>query len=71
VHFPFSQGCPVIIQTKFEPDKFCAVIQRFRVTHALVVPPVLVVLARHPGQYSSPTILCCIACQRLWDCIFV
>ncbi|KAJ7350441.1 AMP binding protein [Mycena albidolilacea] len=47
VHFPFSQGCPVIIQTKFEPDKFCAVIQRFRVTHALVVPPVLVVLARH------------------------
>jgi len=49
VHFPFSQGCPVVIQTKFEPEKFCSVIQRFRVTHSLVVPPVLVVLARHPA----------------------
>ncbi|KAJ7244176.1 AMP binding protein [Mycena haematopus] len=49
LHFPFSQGCPVIIQTKFEPVKFCSVIQRFRVTHVLVVPPVLVVLARHPA----------------------
>ncbi|KAK7057531.1 4-coumarate--CoA ligase-like 7 [Favolaschia claudopus] len=58
VHAPFCQGCPVVIQTKFEPEKFCSVIQRFRVTHALVVPPVLVILARHPAvdQYDMSTV---------------
>ncbi|KAF7351179.1 4-coumarate--CoA ligase-like 7 [Mycena sanguinolenta] len=49
VHFPFSQGCPVIIQTRFDPVKFCAAIQKYRVTLSLIVPPVLVVLARHPA----------------------
>ncbi|KAJ6497728.1 AMP binding protein [Mycena sanguinolenta] len=49
VHFPFSQGCPVVIQTKFDPAKFCAAIQKYRVTISLIVPPVLVVLARHPA----------------------
>ncbi|KAJ7188623.1 AMP binding protein [Mycena filopes] len=49
VHFPFICGCPVVIQTRFEPETFCAVIQKYKVTQALVVPPVLVVLARHPA----------------------
>ncbi|KAJ7782751.1 AMP binding protein [Mycena metata] len=49
VHFPFICGCPVVVQTRFEPETFCAVIQRYKVTHALVVPPVLVILARHPA----------------------
>ncbi|KAF7362187.1 4-coumarate--CoA ligase-like 7 [Mycena venus] len=53
VHYPFTQGCPVVIQTKFEPVKFCSVIQRFRVTHSLVVPPVLVILARHEGPSTN------------------
>ncbi|KAF8178582.1 AMP binding protein [Mycena galopus ATCC 62051] len=58
-HFPFSQGCPVIIQTKFEPVQFCSVIERFRITHSLVVPPVLVVLARHPAvdQYDLSSLM--------------
>ncbi|KAJ7039081.1 AMP binding protein [Mycena alexandri] len=49
VHFPFICGCPVVVQTRFEPETFCAVIQKYRVTQALVVPPVLVILARHPA----------------------
>ncbi|KAJ7106027.1 AMP binding protein [Mycena crocata] len=49
VHFPFTWGCPVVVQSRFDPVQFCAVIQKYRVTTALVVPPVLVVLARHPA----------------------
>ncbi|KAG5653509.1 hypothetical protein H0H81_012581 [Sphagnurus paluster] len=49
VHFPWTRGVPVIIQPRFDPDKFCASIERYRVTIALIVPPVLVVLARHPA----------------------
>ncbi|KAJ6576829.1 AMP binding protein [Mycena sp. CBHHK59/15] len=54
LHFPFTCGCPVIIQTRFEPVQFCAIIEKFRISTALVVPPVLVVLARHPAvdQYD-------------------
>ncbi|KAJ7125064.1 AMP binding protein [Mycena epipterygia] len=49
LHFPFSCGCPVIIQRQFDPVKFCAMIQQYRVTISLIVPPVLVILARHPA----------------------
>ncbi|KAJ7502923.1 AMP binding protein [Mycena galericulata] len=37
LHFPFIRGCPVVIQSRFEPVAFCATIQRYRVTTALVV----------------------------------
>ncbi|KAJ6593544.1 AMP binding protein [Mycena capillaripes] len=54
VHFPFCQGCPVVISARFDPGDFCAAIEKYRITFALVVPPVLVVLARHPAvdQYD-------------------
>ncbi|KAJ7717822.1 AMP binding protein [Mycena maculata] len=54
LHFPFTCGCPVIIQTRFDPVQFCAVIEKYKVTISLVVPPVLVVLSRHPAveQYD-------------------
>lgn len=50
LHFPFSCGASVVIQTRFEPVQFCANIERYRISMALIVPPVLVVLARHPGK---------------------
>ncbi|KAJ7690754.1 AMP binding protein [Mycena rosella] len=54
VHFPFTSGCPVVIQPRFDPVQFCAVIEKYKATISLVVPPVLVVLARHPAvdQYD-------------------
>ncbi|KAJ7209704.1 AMP binding protein [Mycena pura] len=54
LHFPFSQGCPVVVQTRFDPVQFCASIEKYRITASLLVPPVLVVLARHPAvdQYD-------------------
>ncbi|KAJ7888260.1 AMP binding protein [Mycena leptocephala] len=38
--FSLTVGCPVIIQTRFEP---------YKIAFAFIVPPVLVVLARHPA----------------------
>ncbi|KAF8070774.1 AMP binding protein [Lyophyllum atratum] len=49
VHFPWTRGTPVIIQPRFDPEKFCASIEKYRITVALIVPPVLVVMARHPA----------------------
>ncbi|KAF8162516.1 hypothetical protein K438DRAFT_1858718 [Mycena galopus ATCC 62051] len=53
LHYPFFLGVPVVIQTGFEPVQFCANIERYKIAFAFVVPPVLVVLARHPGMSAS------------------
>lgn len=37
--------------SRFDPVQFCANIEKYKITIALIVPPVLVVLARHPGKY--------------------
>ncbi|KAJ7594131.1 AMP binding protein [Mycena floridula] len=42
-------GVPLVIQTRFEPDQFCANIERYKITSTFIVPPILVVLARHPA----------------------
>ncbi|KAF8891748.1 AMP binding protein [Infundibulicybe gibba] len=47
LHFPFFCGSPVIIQPRFDPVQFCANVEAYRIAVALIVPPVLVVLARH------------------------
>ncbi|KAJ7136077.1 AMP binding protein [Mycena epipterygia] len=52
LNMAFSRGCPVVIQTRFEPVEFCSNIERFKVVFAFIVPPVLVVLARHPAVDS-------------------
>ncbi|KAJ7837303.1 AMP binding protein [Mycena leptocephala] len=43
----FTLGWSVVIQPQFDPVQFCAAIERFKVSFAFIVPPVLVVLARH------------------------
>lgn len=54
LHLPFKFGSPVAIMPRFDPVQFCANIERFKITISLIVPPVLVVLARHPAvdQYD-------------------
>ncbi|KAJ7721954.1 AMP binding protein [Mycena maculata] len=49
VNLAFFRGWPVVIQSRFEPVEFCANIQRYKAVFAYVVPPVLVILARHPA----------------------
>ncbi|KAJ3829638.1 AMP binding protein [Lentinula raphanica] len=45
--FPFLVGVSTILLPQFEPLKFCQAIQRYKITVTLIVPPVLVVMARH------------------------
>ncbi|PPQ66308.1 hypothetical protein CVT24_007305 [Panaeolus cyanescens] len=56
--FPLKAGLPVAIMTRFDPVQFCANIQRYNITISLIVPPVMVVLARHPAvdQYDVSTL---------------
>ncbi|KAJ7099957.1 AMP binding protein [Mycena belliarum] len=43
---------PAVIMSRFDPEQFCANIARYKVAFAFVVPPILVVLARHPAVDS-------------------
>lgn len=52
--FPFTQGTPIVVMPRFDPVQFCANIEKYKINIALVVPPVLVVLARHPCELLSP-----------------
>ena len=54
LHFPFVHGTPVAIMARFDPVQFCANIERYKITDSLIVPPVLVVLNRHPGMVPFP-----------------
>ncbi|KAF7321573.1 AMP binding protein [Mycena kentingensis (nom. inval.)] len=58
LHFPFLRGVPVVFQQRFDPDQFCAAVQKYKITACLVAPPVLVVLAKHPAvdQYDLSTL---------------
>jgi hypothetical protein len=38
--------------SQFIPDDFCAYIERYKITMSFVVPPILVVLANHPGELA-------------------
>lgn len=35
--------------SKFDPEAFCKNIEKHQITFGLIVPPILVVLTRHPG----------------------
>ncbi|CEL60419.1 hypothetical protein RSOLAG1IB_09625 [Rhizoctonia solani AG-1 IB] len=58
VHYPFTLGVPVVVSPPFNPDEFCSYIEKYKVSAALIVPPVLVVLASHPAvdKYNISTL---------------
>ncbi|KAG9127778.1 hypothetical protein FRC07_009366 [Ceratobasidium sp. 392] len=58
IQYPLTIGVPVVISSAFNPESFCASIQKYKITCALVVPPVLVVLASHPivDKYDFSTL---------------
>lgn len=60
LHFPLITGTPVVVMSKFDPELFCASIQKYKVTLSLVVPPMLLVLGRHPGMttFASSKLYC-------------
>jgi 4-coumarate--CoA ligase len=48
---PLSLGTPAVVMAGFDPVLFCEAVGRYRATIVLVVPPMLVVLARHEGAW--------------------
>ncbi|GAB5585501.1 hypothetical protein Unana1_00401 [Umbelopsis nana] len=48
VHLAPYWGIPVVVMPKFDLIKFCEAIQKYRVTIAHIVPPILVQLAKEP-----------------------
>ncbi|KAF8908005.1 AMP binding protein [Mucidula mucida] len=49
IFFSLRAGLPTVIMQRFEPEQYCANVERYKITFSLIVPPVLVVLARHPA----------------------
>ena len=48
-----AAGARVVTMPRFEPEAFLAAVERHRVTMLIVPPPVMRLLARHPGDLSS------------------
>lgn len=57
--FPLSLGTPTVIIAGFDPLRFCEAVERYRATILLVVPPMLVVFARHDGTCLAPDASLC------------
>ncbi|GAA5851366.1 hypothetical protein JCM8547_004220 [Rhodosporidiobolus lusitaniae] len=48
-HWPIMHANPVVILPRFELTALCTVIQRYKVTVLLLVPPIALLLARQPA----------------------
>ncbi|KKZ65809.1 hypothetical protein EMCG_01194 [[Emmonsia] crescens] len=48
VHKSMYTGVHMVVMSKFDIEKWCAHIQNFHITFSYVVPPVVVLLAKHP-----------------------
>lgn len=48
MHFSMFSGIKLIIMDRFDLEKFCQQVQSRKVTFAMVVPPVVLLLAKHP-----------------------
>lgn len=53
LQFFFKKGIPVIIMERFDAVEFLRNIEKYKITFATTVPPIMVILARHPGQYCT------------------
>lgn len=48
IHQSLYSGLTLVVMPKFEIEKFCSIIQNHKVTFAYVVPPVVLLLGKHP-----------------------
>ncbi|KAL8749492.1 MAG: hypothetical protein Q9199_007648 [Rusavskia elegans] len=48
VHAAMHRGLTVVVMVKFEIEKFCANVQHHKITFAYIVPPVVLLLSKHP-----------------------
>ena len=54
IHQAMYNGLTLVVMAKFDLAKFCAVIQEHKITFAYIVPPVVLLLGKHPvvDQYD-------------------
>jgi 4-coumarate--CoA ligase len=48
IHMPMHAGLQCVVMPKFDIEKFCAHVQRYRITFSYVAPPVVLLLSKHP-----------------------
>lgn len=48
IHQAMYSGINLVVMAKFEVERFCTIVQDFRITFAYIVPPVVLLLGKHP-----------------------
>lgn len=48
IHQNLYYGLTIVVMSKFDIEAFCSLIQKHRITFVYVVPPVVLLLAKHP-----------------------
>ena len=48
IHQSMYSGLTLVVMPKFEIEKFCSIIENHKITFAYVVPPVVLLLGKHP-----------------------
>lgn len=48
MHFSIYTGLTLVVMSKYDIERFCSVIQNWKITFAYVVPPVVLQLGKHP-----------------------
>ncbi|KAF3159406.1 hypothetical protein TWF751_000778 [Orbilia oligospora] len=58
MHMTFYLGIKLVIMERFDLEKFCQLVETYKVTFAYVVPPVVLGLAKHPivAKYNLSSI---------------
>ena len=58
VHLALFKGLTLVIMPKFEIEKFCSIVQNYKITFAYVVPPIVLLLSKHPivDKYDLSTL---------------
>lgn len=54
----YMSGMPIVVIPRFDLEVFCAAVQKYKATLALVVPPMVLALAKHPAvsKYDLSTL---------------
>ncbi|OGM39869.1 phenylacetyl-CoA ligase [Aspergillus bombycis] len=58
VHQTLYQGYKLVVMERFDIEKWCAHVQNYRITFSYVVPPVVLLLSKHPvvDKYDLSTL---------------
>ncbi|KIW87279.1 uncharacterized protein Z519_12182 [Cladophialophora bantiana CBS 173.52] len=52
IHNPLYTGTTTIVLSKFEIEKWCSLVQKHSITFSYIVPPIVLLLCKHPAVSS-------------------